>query len=98
MTVSITNNERRMISVIAHDEMSRVNGSPEDADSKDDLDTYVNVPDWARECCLSQDQAKGVLSSLVKKELVFIQGYDKDLNLVYFSDEGYSIVKELLAE
>tara|TARA_R110000803_G_C11757577_1_gene293454 strand:+ start:43 stop:333 length:291 start_codon:yes stop_codon:yes gene_type:complete len=84
---NLTSNEIDVLNGIAYHEMARSNGSkPAEID---DTGTYCWVDDFSSNG-LSGQQVKGVLSSLVKKDLIKVDDYDDDDTVVDFTEAGFS--------
>lgn len=88
MTISITKSESEVIRKIAYHEMTPANGRrPADAS---EAVTFC----WAKDFSpagFNVTQTKGVLSSLVQKGLVYIEGYDENDNMVGLTEKGYEV-------
>ena len=86
--MNITANETAVLSAIALHEFSGSNGHP--PASKDEHGgTYCWVNDFASATDLVMGQVKGVLSSLVQKNLIVIDDFDGEDNVVAFTDAGF---------
>lgn len=92
--VKLTDNESKLLTAFAYCLMNATNGHPEYAKNKSDLATYT----WLDERSvngLSVQSLKGVLSSLVKKNLVTV-AKDEDGDYLNFTDLGFETVMNLL--
>jgi len=90
LTTNITPLEFAMIVKIAHSEYNAVNGrSPK---SSYDTDTYINM-------VVETQEDKGVLSSLIKKELVYstVVKTGSDDNTCMLSETGFQMYLEIMA-
>ena len=90
--MELTNNEKVLLNVIAHDECSPINGAT--PESIDDCTTWVDVINWGDEMNMNKNQIKGILSSMVKKELIDIYKDDGD-TAVCFLPKGWEEFKKL---
>lgn len=88
MTISITKSESEVLRKIAFHEMTPGNGAR--PASADDAVTFCWAADFAP-AGFNVTQTKGVLSSLVQKGLIFIEGYDERDNMVGFTKAGYEV-------
>jgi len=91
--MSITDLEYEMLDRIIHDEFQPLNGAT--PESYEDTDAV-----WA-DCTLTSKADGGVVSSLIKKNLVWYQGsHTKSANLSHdstlqISPEGFDVWKEI---
>lgn len=86
MTINLTANEIDVLNGIAYHEMSPANtGKPLDIA---DTGCFCWVEDFSK--TLTGQQVKGVLASLVKKDLVRISEYDEQDTVVHFTAEGFA--------
>lgn len=83
---NLTPNEIDVLNGIAYHEMSRSNGATPDDIS--DTGTYCWVDDFS--ATLTGAQVKGVLSSLVQKNLIMVHDERNDDNTVDFTPEGFA--------
>ena len=82
----LTTNEIDVLNGIAYHEMSRANSSkPSDIT---DTGTYCWVEDFSD--TLSDNQVKGVVSSLIQKNLVRVDDQGDDHNTIDFTVEGFA--------
>jgi hypothetical protein len=91
--INITANEKNIIQWIAFNEMCDWNTAyPEELPSA----CYCWVDEMASEANLTMSQVKGVLSSLTKKDVIFVveEGPGED-NTVGLTDNGYKVFREL---
>ena len=86
--ITLTENEIDDLNGIAYHEFTPVNGAkPEDAS---EAITFCWAEDFSKK--LSASQVKGVLSSLVKKDLIEIDDmYSDKNNTVQFTEAGFEI-------
>jgi DNA-binding MarR family transcriptional regulator len=85
---NLTDYEGKVLNAIAYHEMNPSNGMrPETAS---DVGTWGWTDDFAADAGITIPQAKGVLSSLVKKGLVKVLQYDVNETVVSFTVEGYA--------
>ncbi|MCK5235421.1 MAG: hypothetical protein KAR06_00435 [Deltaproteobacteria bacterium] len=98
---NVTELELKLLATIATDEYTPLNG--EIPTEVGDTDTYIDVPNWALYMSLEVNQVKGILSSLVKKELVEITEHgiyrvdDPDsLPTIIHTDAGFKIYRASL--
>ena len=96
-SVKITANEEAMIKAVAYNLYCEVNGKPELAESPEQVQPWVYVDDFAAHANLTVKTAKGTLGSLVKKGIMFVDGYDHD-NVCGFTDVGFELMKEVIAK
>ncbi|AIK68258.1 hypothetical protein P10VF_045 [Rhizobium phage vB_RleM_P10VF] len=92
--IKLTDNETKLLLSFAYCEMNATNGNPTSAPSPSELHTYVWLED-RKVNDLSITSKKGVLSSLVKKELVTVSKDDEG-DYLNFTDLGYETVMELI--
>ncbi len=86
MTANLTTNEIDVLNGIAYHEMSPANsGKPLNIT---DTGTWCWVEDFSKS--LTAQQVKGVLASLVKKDLVNVSQYDERDTVVNFTSEGFA--------
>ena len=84
--------ETKMLDAIAHHEMSPVNGaSPE---TIGETGTFCWADDFAATIGIKTEAAKGVLGSLVKKQLIVITEYERGETVVDFTEKGFDIWKQ----
>lgn len=96
-SVKITANEEAVIKAVAYNLYCEVNGKPELAESPEQVQPWVYVDDFANHANLTVRTTKGTLGSLVKKGIMFVDGYDQD-NVCGFTDEGFKLMKEVIAK
>ena len=84
---NLTENEKDILNGIAYHEMSPVNSAKPECIQ--DTGTFCWVEDFSN-VNLTDDQVKGVLSSLVKKELINISKWDGQDTVVDFTPEGFT--------
>lgn len=92
--MNLTAAEKALLVEFAYCDYNCTNGAPEYATCAEDLATYVFLEDRRVEGMNTQ-QLKGVLGSLVKKELVETFK-DCDGEYLNFTDLGYETVKGML--
>jgi len=92
----ITDNEKKLLLAFAYCEMNTCNSSPEIAENANELGTYVWL-DEREVNGLNIRQMKGVLGSLVKKELVVVDP-DFEHDTVDFTDLGFETVMKFVHE
>ena len=90
--MEITTNEKELLNIIAHDEYSPLNG--ETPEKIEDCTTWVDVYSWGSQMNMTKNQVKGVLSSMVKKELIDIYEDGGD-TAVSFLPKGWEEFKKL---
>jgi DNA-binding MarR family transcriptional regulator len=90
-TPKITEFEGKILNLIARSELNALNG----AVPKTPMDsaTWLFVDDLATDSGLTQNQVKGVLGSLVKKELIQTDDNDDEI-LVQLTFAGVSYVNK----
>lgn len=91
--MNLTENEKLLLKVISRDEMNAVNGGKYSDIS--DLSTFVDVESWAYDSKMSMKSIKGILGSLVKKGMINISEYEKDLMALDFTLIGFHCLKSL---
>jgi hypothetical protein len=93
---SLTVPEQHLLVAFAHCENTVVNAAPKHATVPADLTTWVWLED-RRVGDMTTPQKKGVLSSLVKKNLVHVTP-DSDGDMLGWSLLGFDVVQSLLGE
>ena len=88
--IFLTSNERTVLALLARHECNTHNGEFEEATCAEDLTAWVDVEGVAYNSGLTENQVKGVLSSLVKKELITIEEYEPGMNTLGFSARGFA--------
>jgi hypothetical protein len=93
--IKLTKNETELLLSFANCQMNVTNGNPKNATTPSELHTYVWL-DERNVFDLSIASKKGVLSSLVKKELLSVFK-DSEGDYANFTQLGFDTVMELLA-
>lgn len=82
----MTEYEKSVLNIIATSDYNQLNGSiPR---TVEESATYLWVDEIAEDAGLSMNQVKGVLGSLVKKELVMVDDFDAKETLVTITQKG----------
>lgn len=79
----LTEKEVNLLNTIVHDEFTPLNG--EEPETLEDCSTFVDVDSWSNNIDLSINECKGVLGSLVKKNIINIEDEDIELSLFGFN-------------
>ena len=86
----MTELETSVLNIIATSDYNQLNGSIQR--TVEESATYLWVDEIAEDSGLSMNQVKGVLGSLVKKELVVIDDIDADETLVTITKNGLDLL------
>lgn len=82
----MTEYEKSVLNIIATSDYNQLNGSiPR---TVEESATYLWVDEIAEDAGLSMNQVKGVLGSLVKKELIMVDDFDAKETLVTITQKG----------
>ena len=90
-TATLTTFEAAVLNAIAYNEMSPANTyKPK---TREETGCYCWVDSFARDAKveITEAQVKGVLSSLVKKELIVVGDWDDEDNVVDFTTAGFAV-------
>lgn len=88
--VMLTENEKRVLDLVCHGECNQLNGGDiTEETTHQELTTWSSAEEFTPHG-LTINQTKGVLSSLVKKELIDIQPYDRGMDTVSVTEKGLS--------
>ena len=86
----MTENEKSILCMIARSEFNAVNGQiPQ---TPEESATWLFIDELADDSNLTINQVKGVLGSLVKKELIFLDSLDDTESLVSLSQDGINFL------
>lgn len=85
-TTNLTVNEIHVLGAIATDEMNSLNGLR--PNSEHDVQTWIDLQSWSPEGW-KVEQTVGVISSLIKKDLIVIEG-----ETVRFTKKGFDTYVE----
>jgi len=84
--MKLTENEKSLLNIIATSEFNSLNGNiprtPEESA------TWLFMDDLADESGLTVNQVKGVLGSMVKKNLISVDDFDKKETLLTIEKNG----------
>lgn len=94
--VELTENEEKLLIVIASDYMNEHNGDYKSAIKPDELNCWTNVEVWADSMKITQKSCKGILGSLCKKEVIFCDDKADDDNVTGFTQLGFEKLQLLI--
>lgn len=89
----LTEKQVAVMKAVAYNEFCKT--SPEEAKSIDDLKTKCFIENFAVTSGLPISTTKSVLSTLVKRGLMTIEGWEED-NVVAFTEEGFKLLKSMI--
>ena len=89
--MKLTQNEAKLMMIIAADEYNTLNGNFRKAETRGDLQTLASIREWAQDMGLTKPQTKGVLGSLCAKGLLTAEGVGADSD-VCFTDAGFEYI------
>jgi hypothetical protein len=95
MELNLTSNEIELLKEFAYCQYTSTNGAPEYAKVPSDLATYVFLDERSVNN-LNIRQMKGVLSSLVQKNLVTVWSEKGEHDSLNFTQLGFDTVMELI--
>ena len=95
MKMKLTQNEAKLMMIVAADEYNTLNGDYRKAETRADLQTLSSVPEWAQEMGLTKPQTKGVLGSLCAKGLLTVDGVGADSD-VCFTEAGFDYILDYI--
>ncbi len=86
----LTEKESSVLNCIATSEYNQLNGSI--PTTVEESATYLWVDELANEAGLTMNQVKGVLGSLVKKEMIDIDDFDAKETLISITQNGIHLL------